>query len=171
MGLNVFTVLLKFMRYLTKEESKGVEKYILPVLVEEAKKSTCKKSQRAATIVKNGEILGKGHNKVTIEKYCDPCIREGIKDNSRVELCSATHAEQEAILDALKKGKNIEGSRMYHIKLKNGEVKPSEDVSCTVCSRLVLGSNISEFVLLHKKGFALYSAEEFNEKSFEYFLK
>jgi len=147
------------MRYLTHAESK------------EAKKTTCKKSQRAAIIVKNGEILGKGYIKVTIEKHCDPCIRESIKDNSRVELCSATHAEQGAILDALKRGKNIEGSRMYHLKLKNGEISPSEDVSCTVCSRLVLASGISEFVLLHKKGFGLYSTKEFNEKSFEYFLK
>jgi dCMP deaminase len=158
------------MRYLTEEESKEAEKHIL-VAVEEAKKSTCKKSQRGAVIVKNGEIIGKGHNKVTIEELCDTCIREHITDNSRVELCSALHAEQLAILDALKKGKDLEGSRIFHIKVKNGKIKPSEDVSCTVCSRLVLEAGISEFVLLNKKGLALYSAEEFNRKSFEYFLK
>ena len=60
---------------------------------------------------------------------------------------------------------------MYHIKVRGGEIRPSEDVSCTVCSRLVLEVGIGEFVLLHKKGLALYSAEEFNRKSFEYFVK
>ena len=158
------------MRYLAEEESKEAQKYILAA-GEEAKKSTCKKSQRGVVIVKNNEIIGKGYNKVTIEKFCNPCIRENIKDNSRVELCSALHAEQVAILDALKRGKSLEGSRMFHIAVKNGEIKTSEDTSCTVCSKLVLESGISEFVLFHKKGFGLYSAEEFNRKSFEYFLK
>ena len=158
------------MRYLTKEESKQAQEHIL-VAVEEANKSTCKKSQRGAVIVKNGEIIGRGYNKVTIEEFCDPCIREHITDNSRVELCSASHAEQLAIIDALKKGKDLEGSRMYHIKVKDGKIRPSEDVSCTVCSRLVLEVGISDFVLLQKKGLALYSAEEFNRKSFDYFVK
>jgi len=158
------------MRYLTGKESKEAQKFILAA-AEEAKKSTCKKSQRGVVIVKNGKIIGRGHNKVTIEKYCNPCIREHIKDNSKVELCSALHAEQVAILDALKRGENLEGSRMYHISVKNSKIRTSEDVSCTVCSRFVLESGISEFVLFHKKGFGLYTAEEFNEKSFEYFKK
>jgi len=158
------------MRYLTEEESEQAKKHILAA-AEEAKKSTCKKSQRGAVIVKNGEIIGRGFNKVTIEEFCDPCIREDIKDNSRVELCPASHAEQVAIIDALRRGKNLEGSRIFHIKVKDGRIMPSEDVSCTVCSRLVLEAGIGEFVLLDKNGLALYSAEEFNRKSFEYFIK
>lgn len=158
------------MRYLEGKEAEEAEKDV-QVAVEEAKKSTCKKSQRGAVIVKNGEVYGVGYNKVTDETYCNPCIRENIRDNSRAELCSAVHAEQVAILDALKKGRNLEGSRLYHIKVKDGEVRPSEDVSCTVCSRLVLESGIGEFVLLHKSGFVLYDSEEFNRKSFEYFTK
>jgi len=157
------------MRYLTEEESKQAKEHILAA-AEEAKKSTCKKSQRGTVIIKNGEIIGRGHNKVTIEKLCNPCIREGIKDNSRVELCPALHAEQIAIFDALRKGKDLEGSRIFHIKVKDGRIMPSEDVSCTVCSRLVLEAGIGEFVLLDKNGLALYSTEEFNRKSFEYFL-
>lgn len=158
------------MRYLNEEEAKEAEEFI-KVAAKEAEKSTCKKSKRGAVIVKNKEIIGKGFNKVTLEKFCDPCIRENIRDNSRAELCSALHAEQVAILDALKKGKSLEGSRMFHVKVKDGEIRPSEDVSCTVCSRLVLEAGISEFVLLNKKGFVLFDSKEFNEKSFEYFLK
>lgn len=157
------------MRYLVADEVGEAERY-MNIAVEYAKKSNCKKSQRGAIIVKDGEIIGTGYNKITIEKLCDPCIRENIKDNSRVELCSALHAEQAAILDALKKDKILEGSRMYHIKVKDGLMKTSEDVSCTVCSRIILESGISEFVLLHKSGFVVYNARELNELSFKYFL-
>lgn len=158
------------MRYLFGEEVKEAEKYT-QIAAEEAKKSTCKKSQRGATIVKKYNVIGVGFNKVTDEKYCNPCIREDIRDNSRVELCSANHAEQLAILDALRKGNDLGGSRLYHAKIKDGEIIPSDDVSCTVCSRLILESGISEFVLLQTSGFALYSSEELNRLSFEYFMK
>jgi len=158
------------MRYLIDDEAKEAEEY-MKIAAEYAKKSTCKKSQRGAIIVKDGEIIGKGYNKVTLKELCDPCIREKIKDNSRAELCSAIHAEQMAIIDALKKSKSLNGSRIYHIKVKNGEMKYSEDVSCTVCSRIILEAGISEFVLLHKDGFVLYDSKEFNELSFKYFLE
>jgi len=62
------------MRHLEDEEAKEAEKFIR-IAAEEAKKSKCKISQRGAIIVKNNRIIGKGHNKVTLEKYCNPCIR------------------------------------------------------------------------------------------------
>jgi len=158
------------MRYVTDEkEIEEIKKY-MEIAAEEAKKSTCKKSQRGAVIVKDGKIIGKGYNKVTIEDLCNPCIRENINDNSRVELCSAIHAEQMAIIDAVKSGESLEGSRMYHIKLKNGEPKPSGKPSCTVCSRMLYVAGI-ELVLWHEDGYAIYTPEELNRLSFEYFLK
>lgn len=156
------------MRYLEGEEVREAEKFTR-IAAKYAMESTCKKSQRGAVIVKDGEVLGVGHNKVTDKKYCNPCIRENIRDNSRVELCSALHAEQVAMLNALRRGKNLIGARMYHIKVKNGKMKRSDDVSCTVCSRLVLESGISEFVLWQSIGFVSYTSRELNEKSFQYF--
>ena len=135
---------------------------------EEAMKSTCKKSKRGAIIVKDGKILGRGYNKVTLDEVCNPCIRERINDNSRAELCSAVHAEQMAILEALGKGESLRGSRMYHIKVANGEKKPSGEPSCTVCSRIIYELGI-EFVLWHKEGYAVYTPEELNRLSFKYF--
>lgn len=158
------------MRFLEGEEKEEAMKFILEA-AEEAKKSTCKKSHRGVVIVKNGEIIGRGRNNTTIEKYCNPCIRENIRDKGNVELCAAYHAEQDAIIDALEKGRKLNGSRMYHVKVKNGEIKTSGEPSCTVCSRLVVRSKIGEFVLLHDKGVAVYDSKEFNEKSFEYFFK
>jgi len=166
------------MRFATeKDEIKDIE-YYLELAAKEAIESTCKKSQRGAVVVKIHNVissyyhLGKGHNKVTDEKYCNPCIREHIKDNSRVELCSAIHAEQMAILEAARHCKNFDlsDSRLYHIKVKNGKMVPSGKPSCTVCSRLIVGSGISEVVLWHPEGYAIYDAEEFNELSFKYCL-
>jgi dCMP deaminase len=145
------------------------------VAAEEAQHSTCLKSQRGAVIVKGGEIIGRGYNKVTIPELCNPCIRENIKDNSRVELCSAIHAEQMAIIDAAEYGeKSLFGATMFHIKLKNGQIRPSGKPSCTVCSRILSEAKI-KFVLWHQdeKGeyYAVYSPEELNRLSFDYFLK
>lgn len=158
------------MIYLEGDEIKEAEKYV-KIAAECAKLSTCKKSQRGAVIVKEGFVVGLGYNKATIEELCDPCIREQIKDNSRVELCSAIHAEQMAIMDAAKGNSFLKGSRMYHIKVKDGEMRQSGKPSCTVCSRLILESGVAEVVSWHKEGYALYSSKEFNELSFRYFLE
>jgi len=158
------------MKYLIGDKAKEAEEY-MKIAAKYAKNSTCRKSQRGAIIVKDGEIVGKGYNKVTIEELCDPCIREEIKDNSRVELCSAIHAEQMAIIDAVNKGESLDGSRMYHIKVKDGEMRKSGKPSCTICSREILESGIAEFVLWHEEGHVAYDSKELNELSFKYFLE
>ena len=162
------------MRYPTgKDEIEKIKNY-MRLAAGEAKKSTCKKSQRGAIIVKDNEIIGRGYNKVTLDSLCNPCIREDIKDNNKVELCYAIHAEQMAIIDAInnkaKTGRFLNGSRMYNIKLKNGEMIPSGEPSCTVCSRMIYVAGI-EVVLWTENGFAIYEPREFNEASFRYFLK
>src|SRR3989338_6412369 len=62
-------------------------------------------------------------------------------------------------------GKNIEGTRMYHVKVKNDEIKYSGGPSCVQCSKLVLETGIKNFVLKHRGGYELYEAEEFHELS------
>jgi dCMP deaminase len=158
------------MKYLSGTELEKAKEY-MNLAAEYAKRSICVKSKRGAVIVKNNRVIGGGYNDVTIESLCNPCIREEIKDDSRVELCSAVHAEHVAIIDALKKGNSLEGSIMYHVKIKDGYIKPCGPPSCTMCSREILKAGISEFVIWHKEGYASYSAKEFNEVSFQHFLK
>ncbi|MDD5693422.1 MAG: hypothetical protein WC437_02200 [Patescibacteria group bacterium] len=133
-------------------------------------KSPCKKSQRGAVLVKNGTIIGFGYNGAPNDKVCNPCLRENIKDNSKTELCHAIHAEQRAIINALKDGKDLTGSRLYHIKVKNGQMVPSDDISCTLCSRFILETGVAEMALLHSDGLTVYDAEEYNNLNFDYFL-
>jgi dCMP deaminase len=154
---------------LSKKELEETKEY-LKEAVKEARKSRCVKSQRGAVLVKNGRIIGRGHNKTTLPDLCNPCIREKISDNSRVELCAAIHAEQMAIIDAALNGKSIRGATLYHIKLKKGKPVPSGEPSCTVCSRLICAAGI-KFVLWHENGYVIYEPREINELSFKYFLK
>lgn len=166
------------MRYVTDmKEIKEIE-YYMKLAAQEAVKSTCIKSKRGAIIVKDDKIVGKGYNKVTeghdnvtLEGLCNPCIREDIHDKSRVELCYAVHAEQMAIIDAGNNKNPLFGARMYHIKVKNGEMQPSGKPSCTTCSKMVDESGIIEFVLWHEEGYAVYDSKEFNKLSFEFILK
>ena len=158
------------MRYIVeKAELRMAELYFEDAL-EEARKSECKKSQRGALIVKNGKIIGKGHNLVTYKKMCSPCVRADIHDNSRVELCSAVHAEQMAIIYSTHSGPRLNGGRMYQAELKDGEMRHSGDPSCTVCSRMLYTAGV-ELALRHKEGIAVYSPKELNELSFKYVLK
>ncbi len=140
--------------------------FYIKLAAEEAKKSKCKKSQRGATLVQGREIIGAGNNEVTLPELCNPCIREDIRDNSHIELCSAVHAEQMVLLQA--KG-SLEGSVMYHVKLKDGKMVPSGKPSCTVCSRMLHKAGVS-LVLWHEEGYFIYSPEELNRLSFEYVL-
>jgi dCMP deaminase len=161
---------IDFMKELQGKELEEGMKFIKEA-VRASKKSPCKKSQRGAVLVKNGKIISIGYNGAPKDKVCDPCLRENIKDNSRTELCHAIHAEQRAILNALRKGYDLTDSRLYHIKVKNNKTIPTDDISCTLCSRLILESGVSEMALLHTYGLFVYDAEEYNNLNFDYFLK
>lgn len=158
------------MRHIREEKEIEETRRYMDLAAQEASKSTCKKSQRGAIIVKDGVIIGRGYNKATREELCNPCVRENIKDNSRVELCSAIHAEQMAIIDAVNGQKPLKGSRMYHVKVKSGEPRPSGKPSCTVCSRIICEAGI-DFTLWHEDGYVVYDPEEINRLSFDYFTK
>lgn len=100
-----------------EEKLKKTREY-MKLAASEAEKSKCRKSHHGAIIVKDDKIIGSGYNKPTLEELCYPCVRENIHDNSRVELCSAIHAEWEAILNADRE--SLKGSTLYHIRAKEG---------------------------------------------------
>src|SRR3989344_5912176 len=105
------------MRYLKGLEEEMAQHWI-KLAAEEAKNSRCSKSNRGVVIVKDDiTLLGKGTNNPPgkVECLTERCY----------EICNeyAVHAEQNAIIEALRNGKNIEGSRMYHVKVKNDVIK------------------------------------------------
>lgn len=54
--------------------------------------------------------------------------------NSLVKRCYVIHAEQMALINAKC---DLEGSTMYHGKIKNGKRVPIETPTCTVCNRML----------------------------------
>jgi len=84
-----------------------------------AKKSNCEMVHWGAVLVKNGKIIGRGFNNVSqqaLYRFCKPtCIRKGIRSCTQTEMCAATHAEANAIDDALVKNKLrwIKNADMY----------------------------------------------------------
>jgi len=140
----------------------------------EAKKSKCLKSQVGAVIVKEGQIISRGFNKIVVsdknlvnqEGYCSPCIREDIHDNSQVEKCYAIHAEQMCLINARTA---LRDTIMYHVKIKNGKVSPIDIPSCTVCNRMIGAAGVY-FITLQKEGYVMYPPEEIVNISFKKLL-
>jgi deoxycytidylate deaminase len=145
------------------KEISEIEKWVEEA-EEEARRSRCLKSQVGVVIVQEGDIISRGYNKIVVtdelfvneEGYCNPCIREDIHNNSLVERCYAIHAEQMALINAKY---DLEGSTMYHVKIKDGKRVPIEIPTCTVCNRMLKEAGIY-FVCLQKEGYVKYSPEE-----------
>ena len=155
------------------EELSEIEQWIQEA-EKEARKSKCLKSQVGVVIVKDGNIISKGYNKIVVtdklfvdkEGYCNPCIREDVHNNSLVERCYAIHAEQMALINAKY---DLEGSIMYHTKIKNGKRVPIEVPTCTVCNRMLKEAGVY-FVCLQEEGYVKYSPEEIVNISFKKIL-
>lgn len=102
-----------------KQEKIIAPEYYMKRAANIAKKSTCSEVHWGAILVKDGKIIGRGFNNVSrqeLYRHCKPiCIREGIRSCTQQEMCSATHAEANAIDDALEKygHKVIKNSDMY----------------------------------------------------------
>ena len=135
-----------------------------------ALKSSCLRSKCGSVIVKDGEIIGSGYNSPPLDKKLDCCLKDELPQNFVSDRTCCVHAEQRAIMDALKNNASkIAGSRLYFIRLdEKGEMAVSGEPYCTICSKMALDAGIVEFVLLRKEGICVYETEEYNRKSFEF---
>jgi len=104
-------------------------------------RSTCLRRQVGAVIVKDKKILTTGYNGAPsgLEHCLDiGCLREelGIPSGERHELCRATHAEQNAIVQAATFGVSIKNSIIY-----------STAHPCILCSKLLINAGIKKIVI------------------------
>ena len=105
--------------------------------------SSCYQQNRqvGAVIAKNKRILTTGYNGASagIEscKEKGECLRRklNIASGTQHELCYATHAEQNAIIQAAKMGISIDGATLY-----------CTHQPCVICAKMIINSGIKRIV-------------------------
>lgn len=110
--------------------------------------SSCYKSDRqvGAIIVKNKRILTTGYNGapegVKSCKEREECLRmkNDIASGTRLELCYAVHAEQNAIVQAARLGILLEGATLY-----------CTHQPCVICAKMIINAGIKRIV--YKDGY------------------
>ena len=117
------------------------DRYFMSIARLASTRSTCLRRQVGAVIVKDKKILATGYNgaPMGLEHCLDiGCLREelGIPSGERHELCRATHAEQNAIVQAATCGVNIKDSIIY-----------STTHPCILCSKLLINAGISKIII------------------------
>ena len=105
--------------------------------------ASCYQSERkiGAVIVKNKRIMTTGYNgapagiRTCVER--GECLRRklGIPSGTRQEMCYATHAEQNAIIQAARLGISIEGATLY-----------CTHQPCAVCAKMIVNAGIVRVV-------------------------
>jgi dCMP deaminase len=117
------------------------DEYFMNIAELAATRSTCLRRQVGAAIVKNKKILATGYNGAPSGlKHCLDigCLRDklGIPSGQRHELCRATHAEQNAIVQAALFGVSIKDSTLY-----------STTQPCILCTKLIINAGIKKIVI------------------------
>lgn len=110
--------------------------------------SSCYQENRqvGAVIAKNKRILTTGYNGASSGivscKEKGECIRRklGIASGTQHEICYATHAEQNAIIQAARMGVSIDGATLY-----------CTHQPCVICAKMIINSGIVRIV--YKSGY------------------
>jgi deoxycytidylate deaminase len=147
---------------------------ILKRVTEEAKKALCQKARCGSLLVsKDGVIIGKGYNAPPQDNphYARCSCDKSSYHIKVVDKTCCMHAEQRALLDALKNNSSLlAGSTLYYIRLDcEGNPQTSGKPHCTVCSKLALDLGVEFFALYHSlEKPTLYKTDEYNTLSFSY---
>jgi dCMP deaminase len=116
------------------------DQYFMNIAIEVSRRSTCTRRQIGAIVVSDvGEIKSSGYNgNPRGLPHCEEigCIRDklGIPSGTRLETCTAVHAEQNALIQA---GTNALASTMY-----------STIVPCPICARMILNAQVARVVYI-----------------------
>ena len=108
-------------------------------------------------IVKNKRIMTTGYNgapagvRTCVER--GECLREklGIPSGTKQEICYATHAEQNAIIQAARLGVSIDGATLY-----------CTHQPCGICAKMIVNAGIARVV--YNEGYPdAFAVEMLNE--------
>ena len=118
----------------------GIHEYYMNICVAASLRSTCMRRKVGAVIVKDNRILSTGYNGApsglpNCIDNCDRCYRSAhnIPSGQMLDMCYAVHAEQNAIMNALKTGEDLKGAVLY-----------VNTYPCVTCFKLTVQSGIKE---------------------------
>lgn len=116
------------------------DEYFMNIVELVKERSTCMRRKVGAVIVKDKRILTSGYNGAPAGcRHCEEigCLRQqlNVPSGERHELCRASHAEQNAIVQAAMYGVSINGSTIFVT------AHP-----CAICSKLIINSGIKRVV-------------------------
>lgn len=100
-------------------------------------RGTCNRKKVGAVIVKNNFIISTGYNgAVSGDPHCDEIGHDlQVLENKKENCIRSVHAEENAILQAAKRGVGIEGSVIY-----------TNTFPCWLCARKIISTGIFRVV-------------------------
>ncbi|MBC7958229.1 MAG: cytidine/deoxycytidylate deaminase family protein [Vallitaleaceae bacterium] len=116
------------------------DQYFMNIVELVKERSTCLRREVGAVIVKDKRILTTGYNGAPAGcAHCSEvgCMREtlNIPSGERHELCRASHAEQNAIVQAA----------MYGVSIKDSTIYVTAH-PCVICTKLIINAGILRVV-------------------------
>jgi len=140
---------------------------------EVAKKSTCERAKCGSIIVnQKHEVIGTGYNSPPGQnKELKRCDREKSQYHRKVtDKTCCMHAEQRAMIDALRNHpEQLEGSTIVYARInEDGEVRPSGQPYCTICSKMAVDLGIETFMLKQEDGVNVYDIKTYHQLSYNY---
>lgn len=140
--------------------------YYLSIAREVAMRSTCRRRQYGAIIVKDNEIISTGYGGAPrgTRNCCDigACYREkiGARSGEHYEFCRAVHAEQNAIIHASRR--DMLSAVLYLVGLDAGTHEPwVASEPCPICKRMIVNAGIKEVVAARgKEGIERFLVED-----------
>lgn len=126
-----------------KAKRPSVDEYFLKIANVVAERSTCRRHNIGAVLVRDKQILSTGYNGAAAGvKDCLElgCLRDelGIPSGTRHEVCRAIHAEQNAIIQAALHGVTTANSVMY-----------CTHSPCILCAKMMVNAGIKRVVCVN----------------------
>jgi len=128
----------------TMSERISWDQYFMEIAKTASKRASCFRGKKVgAVLVKERQILSTGYNGAPkgVKNCLDlgNCLREQKKlpSGERLEVCRATHAEQNAVAQAAYQGASSKGASLY-----------TTHFPCVLCAKLLINAGIREIVFL-----------------------
>ncbi len=130
--------------------------YYLDIAEVVLERSTCKRRNFGAIVVKNDEIISTGYNGAPRGRInrtdLGSCARDemNIPKGQRYELCRSVHAEQNAIISASRADLMVSYIYLAGHDAKTGEID-GEIEPCSMCKRFIINAGIERVIVRNTK--------------------